>query len=173
MAPLRDCQAWQDAGLVLSTTSNEACKLFDAALTQYATWTSNESLGGIEGRLSKLKAADPNFTMGHVIANGLELIGTGSLVRLSRELDSAMRTMMMLSISQPLTEREKLHVAALDMFASGTGRPCPSQPGATGWRPVSQAIPSAVRLPINSPHGEENARFKQNKEKKNNSAVCL
>uniref|UniRef100_A0A663EIZ6 Tetratricopeptide repeat protein 38 n=1 Tax=Aquila chrysaetos chrysaetos TaxID=223781 RepID=A0A663EIZ6_AQUCH len=119
MAPLRDCKAWQDAGLVLSTTSNEACKLFDAALTQYATWTNNESLGGIEGCLSKLKAADPNFTMGHVIANGLELIGTGSSVRLNKELDSAMRTMMMLSKSQPLTERERLHVSALDMFASG------------------------------------------------------
>uniref|UniRef100_A0A8D0FRN1 Uncharacterized protein n=1 Tax=Strix occidentalis caurina TaxID=311401 RepID=A0A8D0FRN1_STROC len=26
--------AWQDAGLVLSTTSNEACKLFEAVLTQ-------------------------------------------------------------------------------------------------------------------------------------------
>ncbi|XP_072732672.1 tetratricopeptide repeat protein 38 [Ciconia boyciana] len=119
MAPLRDCKAWQDAGLVLSTTSNEACKLFDAALTQYATWANNESLGGIEGCLSKLKAADPNFTMGHVIANGLELIGTGTSVRLNKELDSAMRTMMMLSKSQPLTEREKLHVSALDMFARG------------------------------------------------------
>uniref|UniRef100_A0A5F9DDU3 Uncharacterized protein n=1 Tax=Oryctolagus cuniculus TaxID=9986 RepID=A0A5F9DDU3_RABIT len=31
---LRDCQAWKDAGLPLSTTSNEACKLFDATLTQ-------------------------------------------------------------------------------------------------------------------------------------------
>ncbi|NXT85793.1 TTC38 protein, partial [Zapornia atra] len=112
-------QAWQDAGLVLSTTSNEACKLFDAALTQYATWTNNESLGGIEGCLTKLKAADPNFTMGHVIANGLELIGTGTSVRLNKELDSAMRTMMALSKSQPLTEREKLHVLALDVFARG------------------------------------------------------
>ncbi|KAM4670878.1 tetratricopeptide repeat protein 38 isoform 2-T2 [Amazona ochrocephala] len=111
--------AWKDAGLVLSTTSNEACKLFDAVLAQYTTWTNNESLGGIEGCLSKLKAADPNFTMGHAIANGLELIGGGSSVRLSKELDSAMRTMMMLSKSQPLTEREKLHVSALDMFASG------------------------------------------------------
>uniref|UniRef100_A0A8C9LC15 Uncharacterized protein n=1 Tax=Pavo cristatus TaxID=9049 RepID=A0A8C9LC15_PAVCR len=27
-------QAWQDAGLGLSTASNEACKLFDAALSQ-------------------------------------------------------------------------------------------------------------------------------------------
>ncbi|XP_068024225.1 tetratricopeptide repeat protein 38 [Melanerpes formicivorus] len=119
MASLRDCKAWQDAGLALSTTSNEACKLFDAVLTQYATWTNDESLGGIEGCLSKLKAADPNFTMGYVIANGLELVGTGSSVRLSKELDGAMRTMMTLSKSQPLTEREKLHVSALDMFARG------------------------------------------------------
>ncbi|CAN0029288.1 unnamed protein product [Bubo scandiacus] len=119
MAPLRDCKAWRDAGLVLSTTSNEACKLFDAVLTQYATWANNESLGGIEGCLSKLKAADPNFTMGHVIANGLELIGTGSSVRLNRELDGAMRTMTTLSEAQPLTEREKLHIAALDVFARG------------------------------------------------------
>ncbi|NWU98422.1 TTC38 protein, partial [Upupa epops] len=112
-------QAWQDAGLVLSTTSNEACKLFDAVLTQYATWTNNESLGGIEQCLSKLKAADPNFTMGHVIANGLELIGTGSSVRLNKDLDRAMKTMMTLSKSQQLTEREKLHVSALDLFAHG------------------------------------------------------
>ncbi|KAG9491252.1 hypothetical protein GDO78_006560 [Eleutherodactylus coqui] len=27
-------QAWQDAGMTLSTTSNEACKLFDATLYQ-------------------------------------------------------------------------------------------------------------------------------------------
>ncbi|NWU67965.1 TTC38 protein, partial [Pterocles burchelli] len=112
-------QAWRDAGLALSTTSNEACKLFDATLRQYATWANDESLGGIEGSLSKLIAADPNFTMGHVIANGLQLIGTGSSVRLNKELDSAMRTMMTLSKSQPLTEREKLHVSALDMFARG------------------------------------------------------
>ncbi|NXY87846.1 TTC38 protein, partial [Alcedo cyanopectus] len=112
-------QAWQDAGLALSTTSNEACKLFDAALMQYATWANNESLGGIEGCLSKLKAADPNFTMGHVIANGLELIGTGRSVRLDGELGSALAAMLALSKSQPLTQRERLHVSALDMFARG------------------------------------------------------
>uniref|UniRef100_A0A8C3SRT2 Tetratricopeptide repeat protein 38 n=1 Tax=Chelydra serpentina TaxID=8475 RepID=A0A8C3SRT2_CHESE len=113
------CTAWQDAGLVLSTTSNEACKMFDATLTQYVTWTNDKSLGGIEGCLSKLLAADPTFTMGHVIANGLVLIGTGTSVRLDKKLDSAMKKMMALSESQPLTEREKLHVSALDMFASG------------------------------------------------------
>uniref|UniRef100_A0A7M4FRE6 Tetratricopeptide repeat protein 38-like n=1 Tax=Crocodylus porosus TaxID=8502 RepID=A0A7M4FRE6_CROPO len=119
MAPLRDCQAWQDAGLALSTTSNEACKMFDAILTQYATWTSDKSLGGIEGCLSKLNAADPNFTMGHVIANGLDLVGTGTSVRLNTELDRAVKKMVALSKSQSLTEREKLHVSAVDLFARG------------------------------------------------------
>ncbi|XP_019371489.1 PREDICTED: tetratricopeptide repeat protein 38-like isoform X1 [Gavialis gangeticus] len=119
MAPLRDCQAWKDAGLALSTTSNEACKMFDAILTQYATWTNDMSLGGIEGCLTKLKAADPNFTMGHVIANGLALVGTGSSVRLDKELDSAVKKMMALSKSQLLTEREKLHVSALDLYVCG------------------------------------------------------
>lgn len=60
-----------------------------------------------------------SVAMGHVLANGLELIGTGSSVRLNKELDSAMRTMLMLSKSQQLTERERLHVSALDLFASG------------------------------------------------------
>lgn len=31
-------QAWKDTGLPLSTTSNEACKLFDATLTQVCPW---------------------------------------------------------------------------------------------------------------------------------------
>ncbi|KAJ6668458.1 hypothetical protein lerEdw1_011940 [Lerista edwardsae] len=93
--------------------------MFDATLTQYATWKNDQSLGGIEGCLSKLKAADPNFIMGHVITNGLNLIGTGSSVRLDKELDSAVKTMVALSQSQPVTEREKLHVSALELFASG------------------------------------------------------
>ncbi|NXD16852.1 TTC38 protein, partial [Nothocercus nigrocapillus] len=67
-------QAWQDAGLTLSTTSNEACKLFDAALTQYATWTNNETLGGIEGCLSKLKAADPSFKLSRLFCAGLLIL---------------------------------------------------------------------------------------------------
>uniref|UniRef100_G1SD60 Tetratricopeptide repeat protein 38 n=1 Tax=Oryctolagus cuniculus TaxID=9986 RepID=G1SD60_RABIT len=83
---LRTC-AWKDAGLPLSTTSNEACKLFDATLTQYVTWTNDKSLGGIEGCLARLRAADPNFAMGHAI---------------SAELDLAVKTM-----------REQLHVSAL------------------------------------------------------------
>lgn len=57
--------------------------------------------------------------MGHVLANGLELIGTGRTVRLDKDLDSAVRAMVALCESQPLTERERLHVSALDVFARG------------------------------------------------------
>uniref|UniRef100_A0A671ELI3 Tetratricopeptide repeat protein 38 n=1 Tax=Rhinolophus ferrumequinum TaxID=59479 RepID=A0A671ELI3_RHIFE len=117
--PLRDCQAWKDAGLPLSTPSNEACKLFDATLTQYVKWTNDKSLGGIEGCLSKLKAADPTFAMGHAISNGLVLIGTGSSVRLDKELDLAVKNMVEISKTQPLTQRERLHVSAVETFAKG------------------------------------------------------
>ncbi|XP_073644157.1 tetratricopeptide repeat protein 38 isoform X2 [Tursiops truncatus] len=118
-APLRDCQAWKDAGLPLSTPSNEACRLFDATLTQYVKWTNDQSLGGIEGCLSKLKAADPTFALGHAIANGLILIGTGSSVRLDKELDLAVKTMVEISKTQTLTRRERLHVSAVETFAKG------------------------------------------------------
>lgn len=118
-AQLRDCQAWKDAGLPLSTPSNEACKLFDATLTQYVKWTNDKSLGGIEGCLSKLRAADPTFAMGHAISNGLVLIGTGSSVRLDKELDLAVKTMVEISNTQPLTPREQLHVSAVEAFAKG------------------------------------------------------
>ncbi|XP_070611355.1 tetratricopeptide repeat protein 38 [Erythrolamprus reginae] len=119
MTGLRDCKAWQDAGLLLSTTDNQACKLFDAALTQYVTWTNDQSLGGLEATLSKLQVADPNFVMGHVMANGLSLIGTGSSVRLDKKLDDAIKAMVSLSHSQPLSEREKMHVSAVELFARG------------------------------------------------------
>lgn len=65
--------------------------------------------------------ADPRLppAMGHVIANGLVLIGTGSSVRLDKELGLAVRSMGELSRSQPLTQRERLHVSAVEAFAKG------------------------------------------------------
>ncbi|XP_066446297.1 tetratricopeptide repeat protein 38 isoform X1 [Eleutherodactylus coqui] len=121
MAPvcLKDCKAWQDAGMTLSTTSNEACKLFDATLYQYVTWTNDKSMGGIEGCLKKMKAADPNFVMGHVISNGLELIGTGRSPLLDKDLEKEFKVMSDMAKTQQLTERETMHAAALEMFAKG------------------------------------------------------
>lgn len=57
--------------------------------------------------------------MGHAISNGLVLVGTGSSVRLDRELDLAVKTMVEVSQTQPLTQRERLHVSAVETFAKG------------------------------------------------------
>lgn len=57
--------------------------------------------------------------MGHAIANGLVLIGTGSSVRLDKELDAAVKTMVEVAKTQPLTHREQLHVSAVETFAKG------------------------------------------------------
>lgn len=57
--------------------------------------------------------------MGHAISNGLVLIGTGSSVRLDKELDLAVKNMVEISQSQPLTQRERLHVSAVETFAKG------------------------------------------------------
>lgn len=57
--------------------------------------------------------------MGHAISTGLVLIGTGSSVRLDKELDLAVKSMVEISSSQPLTQRERLHVSAVEAFAKG------------------------------------------------------
>ncbi|KAM6214683.1 tetratricopeptide repeat protein 38 [Rhynchocyon petersi] len=57
--------------------------------------------------------------MGQVISNGLLLIGTGTSVRLDPKLAGALRTMVEDSKRQPLTQRERLHVSAVEMFSKG------------------------------------------------------
>ncbi|XP_072291638.1 tetratricopeptide repeat protein 38 [Eucyclogobius newberryi] len=115
----RDCQAWRDQGLLMSTTSNEACKLYDAVLTQYVTWRNDDTLGGFEGSLSALHTADPNFVMGNVISTGLQLVSTTSSPRLDQCLSSAVKRTVELAQSQDLTPRERLHVKAMQLFSQG------------------------------------------------------
>uniref|UniRef100_A0A3P8VI86 Tetratricopeptide repeat protein 38 n=2 Tax=Cynoglossus semilaevis TaxID=244447 RepID=A0A3P8VI86_CYNSE len=118
-ASFRDCEAWRAQGLQLSTTSNEACKLYDAILTQYVKWRNDETLGGIEGCISSLQKVDPNFVMGHVISTGLELVSTASSPRLNERLVSAVRKTVELSKTQEITPRERLHVKAMELFSQG------------------------------------------------------
>uniref|UniRef100_A0A672G7Q7 Tetratricopeptide repeat protein 38 n=1 Tax=Salarias fasciatus TaxID=181472 RepID=A0A672G7Q7_SALFA len=115
----RDCQAWRAEGLALSTSSNEACKLYDAMLTQYVKWRNDETLGGLEGCMSAIQAADPNFVMGNVISTGLELVGTGSSPRLDARLAAAVSRTVELASSQDISPRERLHVKAMELFSRG------------------------------------------------------
>uniref|UniRef100_A0A3Q3KC20 Tetratricopeptide repeat protein 38 n=1 Tax=Monopterus albus TaxID=43700 RepID=A0A3Q3KC20_MONAL len=115
----RDCEAWRAEGLSLSSSSNEACKLYDAILTQYVKWRNDETLGGFEGCMSAIHAADPNFVMGHVISTGLVLVGTASTTRLNERLASAVRRSVELANSQDISPRERLHVKAMELFSRG------------------------------------------------------
>uniref|UniRef100_A0A669D6G7 Tetratricopeptide repeat protein 38 n=1 Tax=Oreochromis niloticus TaxID=8128 RepID=A0A669D6G7_ORENI len=112
-------KAWSAEGLILSTSSNEACKMYDAVLTQYVKWRNDDSLGGIEGCVSAVQAADPNFVMGHVISTGMELVATTSSTRLDERLSSAVRRTVELANSQDITSRERLHVKAMELFSHG------------------------------------------------------
>ncbi|KAI3371570.1 hypothetical protein L3Q82_024137, partial [Scortum barcoo] len=132
----RDCEAWRADGLPLSTSSNEACKMYDAILTQYVKWRNDETLGGIEGCVSAMQAADPNFGS-HRRENkafvsqfldygpcdqhraGLELAATTSSTRLNERLASTVRKTVQLANSQDISPREQLHVKAIELFSHG------------------------------------------------------
>ncbi|XP_013384664.1 tetratricopeptide repeat protein 38 isoform X2 [Lingula anatina] len=115
----RDCQAWNQEGLPLSTTSNEACKLYDAVLTQYVGWYDEDGVGGIETAAKKLTETDPDFVMGRVLTNGLDLIGTGRTINLDPDFKAAINTMTDMAAKQDITERERQHAKAIQMWAEG------------------------------------------------------
>ena len=54
-----------DHGLpIKSTTSNEAIKLYDCALTQYVGWYDDpQEDHGLGGTLGRMNESDPNFSM--------------------------------------------------------------------------------------------------------------
>ncbi|XP_071966189.1 tetratricopeptide repeat protein 38-like [Antedon mediterranea] len=115
----RDSKAWLDTGLPLSSTSNEACKLYDAALTQYVGWYDEPSVGGLEVTLGKLEKADESFIMGRVISNGLELLGTGTNIDLSSDLKEGIDEMVRIATGSDISQREQQHVTAIKLFSEG------------------------------------------------------
>lgn len=51
-----------DSGIKLSTPSNEAAKLLDAAISQVVGWYDDKQLNGLESTLIKMMEADPHFS---------------------------------------------------------------------------------------------------------------
>lgn len=51
-----------DSGIRLSTPSNEAAKLYDAAISQFVGWYDDKQLDGLEGSMKKMLEADPQFS---------------------------------------------------------------------------------------------------------------
>ncbi|XP_019617880.1 PREDICTED: tetratricopeptide repeat protein 38-like [Branchiostoma belcheri] len=111
----RDCQEWSKIGLPLSTTSNEACKMYDATVTQYVGWYQEDSVGGMEGSMKKMMEADPNFVMGKVLGAWFQLGGKST----SRDegLKQYVEDLVQSAQRDNLTSREKLHVDAIKLWA--------------------------------------------------------
>lgn len=51
-----------ESGISLSTPSNEAAKLYDAAVSQFVGWYDDKQLDGFEATLKKMLEADPQFS---------------------------------------------------------------------------------------------------------------
>lgn len=115
----RDCKEWEQEGLKLSTTSNEASKLYDATLTQYVGWYEDATLGGLGATCDKMLAADPNFVMGRALAYGLDLYETGKSYRTDSSFRKDIENLVSQSESPAITLREKLHVKAIKQWADG------------------------------------------------------
>lgn len=121
----RGCKDWIDFGTPLTTTSDEACKLYDAVLTQYVGWYDESSVGGIEASLDKMMAADSNFVMGRVIKNGLDLLGTGRTIDLDPEFKNEIYSLEKIAEQQKVSQRERKHVSAVKLWAEGeTSKAC-------------------------------------------------
>lgn len=114
----RGSKDWIDFGVPVTSPSDEACKLFDAVLTQYVGWYDESSVGGIEASIDKMITADPNFVMGHVLKNGLDLLGTGRTIELDPEFKKDMNNLEKLG-EQKITPNERQHIAAVKYWSTG------------------------------------------------------
>ena len=57
--------------------------------------------------------------MGHVLSNGLDLMGTGRSPALDPEFKKSLDDLAKMADTQPINKREKLHVKAIDLCGKG------------------------------------------------------
>lgn len=90
----------------MSTTSNEAAKMFDATISQWTAHADDPVLGGLESSVNKMLSADPDFLLGHVLATVLEIKNSVDVIH-------------SLAAKKEMSNREKLHVEAAKQWAAG------------------------------------------------------
>lgn len=134
-------QEWINEGMPLSTQSNEAAKLYDAAITQYIGWYDDVNVNGLGGSLDKMLQEDPHFSEswnafaelcnklnkwqfisvgGKALKYGLELLSTGETPRVNKELADSVNELVAQVASVPnLNYRERKHVEAVVNWSKG------------------------------------------------------
>ncbi|XP_014670355.1 PREDICTED: tetratricopeptide repeat protein 38-like [Priapulus caudatus] len=115
----RGCKEWCDGGLPMSTTSDEATKMFDATLSQYVGFRDETSVGGMAKTMERMLSADPEFVMGRVIVNGLTVVGMGKSPRWDKQLRQSIDEMVRLAETRKITKRETKHVEAIKLLSDG------------------------------------------------------
>ncbi|XP_048740080.2 tetratricopeptide repeat protein 38-like isoform X2 [Ostrea edulis] len=112
----RDCKGWIDSNLPMTSSSDEACKFFDAAIIQMTSLYENSELGGIGNTLKQMMEADPDFVLGQVLVNTLKYSGSQS----DRDaVTKALDGISNLALKQKVTDRERKHVTALKLVTEG------------------------------------------------------
>ncbi|XP_069107013.1 tetratricopeptide repeat protein 38-like [Argopecten irradians] len=110
-----DSRDWADFGYPLSTTSDEACKLYDAAVSQLTGWYEDPNFGGLSATIEKMLAADPEFVMGHILNTSIKLVGTVFIAE-----DDAIREeitkLEQLMSNKTVTEIESKHLEAIKLL---------------------------------------------------------
>jgi tetratricopeptide (TPR) repeat protein len=120
---MRGCLEWKNEGLSMFTTSDQACKLFDAALSQCIMWTDLSEFDGLETTLNNMLSSDTQFIMGHVIKNGIQLIGNSNPSYLSDDINEMNN--LHHKLNEHLTKRELNHVKAiLNLFNNDLIQAC-------------------------------------------------
>lgn len=115
----RDLKEWKKSGLSFSMSSDEACKLYDAALTQYVGYYNDPELGGLGKTLTRLLETDHTAVMGHVISLGLDVISSGKMPDYSLEFRKRVKTLMEVESNNKLTDWERRHVKGVQLLADG------------------------------------------------------
>lgn len=59
------------------------------------------------------------LVLGHVLSNGLDLMGTGRTATLDPEFQNSLDNLTQLAHKSQISEREKLHVKAIDLWGKG------------------------------------------------------
>ena len=101
----------------MNTPCDQACKLFDAALTQIIKWSDDSQYDGLESTLNNMVQCDNNFVLGHVLKNGIQLIGNSNCSALTNEIIDLEK--LTSSLNDSLTQRELYHVDAVISLYQG------------------------------------------------------
>lgn len=116
----RDCDAWRAENLGMNTSSNEACKYFDMALSQLLRYKDDTDEGGLVKTMEKMTAADPNFILGQCLNYGVTYMGNDILLNSPQTHENVRKLVETAnSISNALSKREMAHVNAIAYLHSG------------------------------------------------------